>query len=80
VSAVTVINNDTKSAEIEFDVSRIGLANGDALVDRLGVSKDVFRRPDLNNPPTSVGGIQELGSVLECRLDLNNPPTPVGWI
>jgi hypothetical protein len=20
-----------------------------------------FRRPDLNNPPTSVGGIQELG-------------------
>jgi hypothetical protein len=40
-SAVTVINNDRKAAEIEFDVSRIGLANGDALVDRLGVSKDV---------------------------------------
>ena len=40
-SALTAINNDTKTAEIEFDVSRIGLANGDALVDRLGVSKDV---------------------------------------
>jgi glycosidase len=40
-SAVTVINNDRKAAEIEFDVSRIGLANGDALMDRLGVSKDV---------------------------------------
>jgi glycosidase len=40
-SALTVINNDTNAAEMEFDVSRSGLANGDALVDRLGVSKDV---------------------------------------
>jgi hypothetical protein len=29
----------------------------------------LFRRPDLNNPPTSVGGIQELGT---CSY--------VGWI
>ena len=40
-SVVTVLNNDTNAAEMEFDVSRAGLANGDALVDRLGVSKDV---------------------------------------
>jgi neopullulanase len=40
-SALMAINNDTKAAEIEFDVSRIGLANGDTLVDRLAVSKDV---------------------------------------
>ncbi len=40
-SVMTVINNDTNAAEMEFDVSRAGLVNGDALVDRLGVSKDV---------------------------------------
>jgi glycosidase len=40
-SVITVINNDTKAADVEFDVSRLGLANGAALVDRLGVSKDV---------------------------------------
>jgi glycosidase len=40
-SVVTVINNDTNAAEMEFDVSRAGLANGNALIDRLGVSKDV---------------------------------------
>jgi hypothetical protein len=37
-------------------------------------------RLDLNNPPTSVGGIQELGYRFGCRPDLNNPPTPVGGI
>ena len=39
-------------------------------------SAALFWRPDLNNPPTSVGGIPELG-VIASRLDLNNPPTPV---
>src|SRR6266480_396948 len=38
-------------------------------------------RLDLNNPPTSVGGIQRrLRAPFCCRLDLNNPPTPVGGI
>jgi hypothetical protein len=36
-------------------------------------------RLDLNNPPTSVGGIQ-VTSRQVCRLDLNNPPTSVGGI
>jgi len=40
-SVVTVINNDTNAAEMEFDVSRAGLANANFLEDRLGVSKDV---------------------------------------
>src|ERR1700730_4679364 len=35
---------------------------------------------DLNNPPTSVGGIQELDLCFGCRPDLNNPPTSVGGI
>ena len=39
-----------------------------------------FQRPDLNNPPTPVGGIQELDLPLFCRPDLNNPPTSVGGI
>jgi glycosidase len=39
-SVVTVINNDTNTAEMEFDVSRAGLANANVLEDRLGVSKD----------------------------------------
>ena len=34
---------------------------------------------DLNNPPTSVGGIQEFGSA-HGRPDLNNPPTAVRGI
>ncbi len=42
-------------------------------------SAALFWRPDLNNPPTSVGGIPELG-VIASRLDLNHPPTPVGGI
>ena len=40
-TVIIVINNDTNATEIDFDVSRAGLANGDALVDRLGVSEDV---------------------------------------
>ena len=52
----------------------------------------LFRRPDLNHPPTAVGGIAGFSHnlfrwwdsrtrfVLACRLDLNNPPTPVGGI
>lgn len=41
LAVVTVINNDKKSARIEFDVSRLGLAEGAVLTDRLGVSKEV---------------------------------------
>src|SRR6266498_5087373 len=43
------------------------------------LSVALFWRPDLNNPPTSVGGIQELG-VIASRLDLKLriPPTAVG--
>ena len=37
-------------------------------------------REDLNQPPTSVGGIQDFQLPLFCRPDLNNPPTPVGGI
>jgi hypothetical protein len=36
-------------------------------------------RPDLNNPPTSVGGIQDSLAAV-CRPDLKNPPTPLGGI
>ena len=36
-----VINNDKKAAEVEFDVSPLGMADGAVLTDRLGVSKDV---------------------------------------
>jgi glycosidase len=39
-TVITVINNDTKSAQIEFDVSPLGLANGLVLIDQLGVSKE----------------------------------------
>ena len=38
---VTVINNDTKIAQIEFDVSPLGLTDGAVLNDRLGVGKEV---------------------------------------
>ncbi len=41
-AVVIVINNDTKAAEVEFEVSRAGLVNGYRLTDRLGVSKDVL--------------------------------------
>jgi len=40
-TVVVVINNDTNNADVEFDVSRAGLVNGEVLTDRLGVSKDV---------------------------------------
>jgi neopullulanase len=37
VVVVVVFNNDNKTAEIEFDVSRVSLSNGALLSDRLGV-------------------------------------------
>jgi neopullulanase len=40
-SVVTVINNDTARATIEFDVSRARVPNGAVLIDRLGVSKEL---------------------------------------
>ena len=40
-AVVVVFNNDSKEAEIEFDVSPAGLRNGETLRDRLGVSRDV---------------------------------------
>jgi glycosidase len=55
-SVVTVINNDTNAAEMEFDVSRAGLANANVLEDRLGVSKDVRvanGKMRVNLPPRS---------------------------
>ncbi len=38
-SVVVVINNDSKTAEIEFDAAPAGLASGNLLLDTLGVSK-----------------------------------------
>jgi neopullulanase len=38
---VVVINNDSNTAEVEFDVSRASLRNGVSLTDRLGVSRDI---------------------------------------
>ncbi len=38
-TVLVVINNDKKAAEIEFEALPVGLKNGSALVDRLGVSK-----------------------------------------
>jgi hypothetical protein len=35
------INNDAKPATIEFDVTPAGLANGDRLVDRLALGKEI---------------------------------------
>jgi len=35
---------------------------------------------DLNDPPTSVGGIQNTLDTLLYRKDLNYPPTAVGGI
>jgi glycosidase len=40
-SVVTIINNDSARATIEFDVSRVGLPNGAVLIDRLGVSREL---------------------------------------
>jgi glycosidase len=40
-AVVVVFNNDDKSSEFEFDVSRVGLRNGTILHDRLEVSRDV---------------------------------------
>jgi neopullulanase len=40
-TVVTVINNDPKTAQIEFDVSPLNWANGLDLIDRLGVGKEV---------------------------------------
>jgi glycosidase len=39
-AVVVVINNESRAAEIEFDVTQAGFKNGAALVDRLGVIKD----------------------------------------
>ena len=41
LAVVMVINNDKKAAQVEFDVSPLGMADGAVLTDRLGVSKDV---------------------------------------
>jgi glycosidase len=40
-AVVVAFNNDDKTTEIEFDVSRVALANGVSLNDRLGASRDV---------------------------------------
>jgi glycosidase len=40
-TVVVVINNQTKSAEVEINVMPVGLSNGEVLVDRLGVSQQV---------------------------------------
>jgi glycosidase len=39
--AIVAINNDAKPATIEFDVTPAGLANGDRLVDRLALGKEI---------------------------------------
>jgi neopullulanase len=40
-SVIAVINNDRKTAQVEFDVSALQLANGVVLTDRLGVAREV---------------------------------------
>lgn len=40
-SVITVINNDKRTAQVEFDVSTLALTNGVVLIDRLGVAKEV---------------------------------------
>lgn len=40
-SVIAVINNERKTAQVEFDVSALGLANGVVLTDRLGVAREV---------------------------------------
>ena len=56
-AVIVVINNDDKSTEIEFDVSRTGLANTWPVKDRLGVSPDVVvtdRKLKVHLPKRSV--------------------------
>jgi len=56
-AVVVVINNDDKPAEIEFDVSRTGLASGWSVKDRLGTSPDVVikdRKMKVHLPRRSV--------------------------
>jgi glycosidase len=43
---IIAINNDNKPVEIEFDVSRLALRNGQSIRDQLGVSKNVTVRND----------------------------------
>jgi neopullulanase len=43
-AVVVVFNNDDKSAQFEFDVSRVGLRDGAVLRDRLEISRDVTVR------------------------------------
>ncbi|HEX7773416.1 MAG TPA: hypothetical protein VF435_13415, partial [Pyrinomonadaceae bacterium] len=43
-AVVVVFNNDDKSSEFEFDVSRLGLRDGVVMHDRLNVSRDVIIR------------------------------------
>jgi neopullulanase len=43
-AVVVVFNNDDKSSEFEFDISRLGLQNGAILHDRLNVSRDISVR------------------------------------
>jgi hypothetical protein len=38
---IIVFNNDNKPATIEFDVSAVGLADGETVTDRLGSTSDV---------------------------------------
>ena len=51
---------------------------------RLGIGtpgpQGTVYRLELNNPPTSVGGIQEGATVDWCRLDINDPPAATGGI
>jgi hypothetical protein len=39
-----------------------------------------MNRLDINDPPTSVGGIRVGAMAGWCRLDINDPPTSVGGI
>src|SRR5215216_1383288 len=41
---VVAINNEDKTAEMEFDVTRVGLRNGATLTGRLGVTRNVIVR------------------------------------
>ena len=45
----------------------------------LVTSAALFRRPDLNNPPTSVGGIPKIAEANLCRLDLKLSTHCRGW-
>jgi glycosidase len=41
LAVVVVINNDREAAQVEFDVSPLGLADGSVLTDRIGVTNEV---------------------------------------